>query len=104
MWDPTGEMEEMMNRLPSLPASPKRLCQPWIFETAEAVVVTPLTESKSGNVKVSVETNFKLPVKVIKSTEERIIIGRSAFGFFIVNSFAGGGKKDKVEAVFEEDY
>ena len=57
MWDPMSEMEEMMNRLPTVAGQPKAFVPAMdVYETDKAVVVeTPLAGVNPEDVKVSVE-------------------------------------------------
>lgn len=109
MWDPMSEMEEMMNRLPSLAGQSKAFVPAMdVYETETAVVVeTSLAGVNPDDVNVSVEKGV-LTVQG-ESSKEHEIDEKNYYrkevrsgAFYRQVSLPAPVVEDKVEASFED--
>lgn len=110
MWDPFSEMEEMMNRLPSLQGQQMKAFVPAmdVYETDKAVVVeAPLAGVRPEDVKVTVEKGV-LTISG-ESKKEHEIDDKNYYrkevrsgSFFRQVALPAAVLEDKVEAEFED--
>ncbi|MFH2018798.1 MAG: Hsp20/alpha crystallin family protein [bacterium] len=109
MWDPFNEMEEMMNRLPTVAGQPKAFVPAMdVYETENAVVVeTPLAGVNPEDVKVSVEKGV-LTIQG-ESEKEHEVEEKNYYrkevrsgAFYRQIALPAPVHEDKVEATFED--
>lgn len=109
MWDPMSEMEEMMNRLPSVSGQSKSFVPAMdVYETETAVVIeTPLAGVNPEDVKVSVEKGV-LTIQG-ESNKEHEVDEKNYYrkevrsgAFYRQVSLPAPVLEDKVEATFED--
>lgn len=110
MWDPFAEMEEMMNRLPSLQNQSMKAFVPAmdVYETDKAVVVeSPLAGVSPEDVKITVEKGV-LTVQG-ESKKEHEVDDKNYYrkevrsgAFFRQVALPAAVMEDRVEAAFED--
>ena len=109
MWDPMSEMEELMNRLPTVAGQPKGFVPAMdVYETDKAVVIeTPLAGVNPEDVKVSVEKGV-LTIQG-ESNKEHEVDEKNYYrkevrsgAFYRQIALPAPVYEDKVEAAFED--